>query len=175
MRSNFFIWRLIRLLFIFVKKIPVMRIQPLVLLFATFILTNSFKAGEEIKWVDFNTGYATAQKKNKIMLVDVYTDWCGWCKVMDKETYAKSEIAGIINADFVAIKFNPEVANASYTYNGNTYNGKQLEQAISNSRIRGYPATMFMNTKNNKSTLISGFKTVDEFKVILASAKTELK
>lgn len=152
-----------------------MRISSLLLFCLTLMVTNSFKVAEEIKWMDFNTGYALAQKKNKIMLIDVYTDWCGWCKVMDRETYAKSEIAELINENFVAIKFNPEVANASYTYNGNTYNGKQLEQAISNSRIRGYPATMFINTKNNKSTLISGFKTVEEFKVILASAKTDLK
>ncbi|TAE87015.1 MAG: DUF255 domain-containing protein [Bacteroidetes bacterium] len=152
-----------------------MRKLPLVLLIATFIVTNSFKAAEEIKWVDFNTGYGIAQKKNKVMLVDVYTDWCGWCKVMDKETYAKSEIASIINADFVAIKFNPEIPNASYTYNGNTYNGKQLEQAISNNRIRGYPATMFINTKNNKSSLVVGFKNAEEFKTILAGVKTDLK
>lgn len=145
-------------------------------LFAVFfILTNSFKPAEEIKWVDFNTGYEAAQKKKKIMLVDVYTDWCGWCKVMDRETYAKSEIAEIINKDFIAIKFNPEKNGVSYTYEGKKYNGQELQGVISNHQIRGYPATLFINTKNKKTSLISGYKNANEFSEILNNTKTALK
>jgi uncharacterized protein YyaL (SSP411 family) len=145
-------------------------------LFAVFfILTNSFKSAEEIKWVDFNTGYATAQKKKKIMLVDVYTDWCGWCKVMDRETYAKSEIAAIVNKDFVPIKFNPEVRDQVYTYEGKKYSGMELQGVISNHQIRGYPATMFIDTKTKKSSLISGYKNAKEFTDILNNVKNELK
>jgi uncharacterized protein YyaL (SSP411 family) len=146
-----------------------------ILLFSAFLMTNSFKTAEEVKWVDFNTGYTIAKKKNKIMLVDVYTDWCGWCKVMDKETYAKSEIYQLINDNFVPIKFNPEIANVSYTYEGKNYNGRELQGIISNNKIRGYPATLFMNTKSNKSSLVVGYKTADEFKQILTNVKVELK
>jgi len=48
-----------------------------------FIVTSSFKSANELTWNDFDSGYKLAKKKKKIMLVDVYTDWCGWCKVMD--------------------------------------------------------------------------------------------
>ena len=107
-----------------------MRKPSAILFFTLFIITNSFKTAEEIKWLDFNTGYKLALKKKKMMLVDVYTDWCGWCKVMDRETYAKSEIATLINQHFIPIKFNPETPNIVYTYEGKEYNGKGLRDAI---------------------------------------------
>ncbi len=152
-----------------------MKKLPVILCFALFIITNSFKAAEEIKWLDFNTGYKLAEKKKKIMLVDVYTDWCGWCKVMDRETYAKSEIAALINKNFVPIKFNPETPNVVYTFEGKEYNGKGLRDAISNNQIRGYPATMFINTKNKKSSLYSGYLNPQEFKVTVENTLLDIK
>ena len=62
----------------------------------------SMKKADEIKWLGFNEGYALAKKKNKIMLVDVYTDWCGWCKRMDRDAFAKNDISSIVSKDYVA-------------------------------------------------------------------------
>lgn len=41
----------------------------------------------ELKWFGFEEGYAKSVKEGKILLVDAYTDWCGWCKVMDKNIH----------------------------------------------------------------------------------------
>src|SRR5688572_14422721 len=71
------------------------------------LLTLSFTPTEDIKWENWNDGYSKAVKQKKIALVDCYTDWCGWCKRMDKDTYAKEDIAKKINKHFVPIKFNP--------------------------------------------------------------------
>jgi uncharacterized protein YyaL (SSP411 family) len=152
-----------------------MKKLSVILFFALFIVTNSFKTAEEIKWLDFNTGYKLAVKKKKMMMVDVYTDWCGWCKVMDRETYAKSEIAALVNQHFVPIKFNPETPNVVYTFEGKDYNGKGLKDIISNNQIRGYPATMFINTKNKKSSLVSGYLNPQEFKVTVEHTLLDIK
>jgi uncharacterized protein YyaL (SSP411 family) len=152
-----------------------MKKLSVILFFALFIITNSFKTAEEIKWLDFNTGYKLAVKKKKIIMVDVYTDWCGWCKVMDRETYAKSEIAALVNQHFVPIKFNPETPNVVYTFEGKDYNGKGLKDIISNNQIRGYPATMFINTKNKKSSLVSGYLNPQEFKVTVEHTLLDIK
>jgi uncharacterized protein YyaL (SSP411 family) len=152
-----------------------MKKLSVILFFALFIITNSFKTAEEIKWLDFNTGYKLAVKKKKMMMVDVYTDWCGWCKVMDRETYAKSEIAALVNQHFVPIKFNPETPNIVYTFEGKEYNGKGLKEIISNNQIRGYPATMFINTKNKKSSLVSGYLNPQEFKVTVEHTLLDIK
>ena len=55
-----------------------------------FTLGASFKEDpqKKINWVDFNTGLALAQQTGKIAVIDCYTDWCGWCKVMDKKTFS---------------------------------------------------------------------------------------
>lgn len=152
-----------------------MKKSALLLFASIFIFCNSFKTPTEITWLDFNTGYALAQKKKKPMLVDVYTDWCGWCKVMDKETYSKSEIIELIGSKFIAVKFNPEVANVTYTYEGKEYKGKDLQQAISNNQLRGYPATIFIDTKTKKQQLVSGYKRADEFKAILEGVIKDTK
>jgi thioredoxin-related protein len=64
-----------------------MKIRIIAILALSLMVGSSFKAEEGIKWLDFNKGYELAKKKNKIMIVDVYTEWCGWCKRMDKDAY----------------------------------------------------------------------------------------
>ncbi len=62
---------------------------------------------KELEWLDFNAGMKKAAKEKKLVLVDMYTDWCGWCK-MDRDTYADPKIIEKINKHCVAVKFNPE-------------------------------------------------------------------
>jgi thioredoxin-related protein len=86
-----------------------MKIRIIAILALSLMVGSSFKAEEGIKWLDFNKGYELAKKKNKIMIVDVYTEWCGWCKRMDKDAYEKPNIINAINEDFIPVKFNPEI------------------------------------------------------------------
>lgn len=129
----------------------------------------------EVNWMNFNDGYALAKKKNKIMLVDVYTEWCGWCKRMDKDTYAKASIYSVLNDKYVSVKFNPEVDGIKYTYNGKTYDGPGLAAAISNNGISGYPSTVFINPKTHKTKLEVGYKNESDMSVILADIQKSLK
>ena len=77
------------------------KIAILLSVFITIIGIYSFKPiNDEVKWMNFNEGYTLAKKKNKVMLVDVYTEWCGWCKRMDKDTYAKPNIANELNKNY---------------------------------------------------------------------------
>lgn len=149
-----------------------LKIAGIALMF--FILT-SFKAGEEIKWLDFNKGYELAKKKNKILLVDVYTDWCGWCKRMDRDAYGKANIINAVNADFIPVKFNPEIAGMTYTYEGKSYTGEQLAGVISNYQINGYPTTVFYYPKTKKTELLVGYRNAEQLEPILADMKTKLK
>ncbi len=140
---------------------------------AVMVAVNlSFKpVNDEIKWLDFNTGYNLAQKKGKIMIVDVYTDWCGWCKRMDKDAYAKPEISTLVNSDFIPVKFNPEIAGVTYEFEGKKYNGEQLAGAISNYQISGYPTTIFLYPKEKKSEIVVGYKNAEQLKPILEDMK----
>lgn len=136
-----------------------------------FLTASSFTPAEELKWFDFNEGYDLAKKKNKIMLVDVYTDWCGWCKVMDRDTYAKKSVIDLINKDFVAIKFNPEKRGVTYNFEGRNYTGQELAAAISNNQLSGYPTTIFLYPKEKKMDVVGGFQNEQNFKAVLEEVK----
>ncbi len=138
----------------------------------TFFVITAFKADNtEVKWMDFNEGYALAKKKNKIMLVDVYTEWCGWCKKMDRDAYAKPAISQVLNTDFISVKFNPEITNVTYSYEGKSYTGEQLAGVISNYQISGYPTTIFIYPKQKKSEVVVGYKNAEQMAPILAEMK----
>lgn len=126
------------------------------LIAAVFVFTNGAFA-QELKWYDFKEGYKKAVSENKVLLIDVYTDWCGWCKVMDKKTYSNKEVITAINKNFVAIKLNPE-KDATYDYNGKKYTGSQLVNVLTNNNLTGYPTTCFHNTKTKKTIMEVGYK-----------------
>jgi len=78
----------------------------------------------KLQWFEYVEGYNKAKAENKILLVDAYTDWCGWCKVMDRETYTNADVIAALNQDFVCVKFNPEV---EMTHSFGKYNLKSNE------------------------------------------------
>lgn len=128
-----------------------------VLFTATFTLTafKPEKKTAELKWLGWNEGYALAKKNKKILLVDCYTEWCGWCKKMDRDTYANEDVIKKINADYVPVKFNPEL-EATYDVGGKKLNGPQLLNLLSNGNHQGYPSTYFIANIGTKDETIDG-------------------
>ena len=60
---------------------------------------------QPIRWHEWGEeAFATAQRENKPMLLDVGAVWCHWCHVMDRESYDDPEIAAIVNEHFIAVK-----------------------------------------------------------------------
>ena len=124
-----------------------------------------------VNWTSFTAGYAQAKKENKILIVDMYTDWCGWCKRMDKDTYEKKDVYNLINAKFVAVKFNPEKGE-THSYNGKQLSGSELKDAITQNQFEGYPATIFINpNKNNEVRVVTGYHKPNEFIELLNTIK----
>ncbi len=68
----------------------------------------------------FEDALAKAKSEDKILIVDVYTDWCGWCKKMDKEAYSNQDVKDLIAGSFVFVKLNAE-GTGKIKYNGKTY------------------------------------------------------
>lgn len=116
-----------------------------------------------LNWYSWNEGYKKAKQTNKILLVDIYTDWCGWCKKMDKETYSQAEVINLINKYFIPVKFNPEKTNISYEVEGSFYDGRQLHAMLVNNQPTGYPTTVFLFTKERKLYLQPGYQGPDQF------------
>ncbi|HTB31563.1 MAG TPA: DUF255 domain-containing protein, partial [Bacteroidia bacterium] len=63
-------------------------------LFIVGVISFGFISGDdkEIHWVNFDEAVKLNEKHPRKILIDVYTQWCGWCKKMDASTYTDPDI-----------------------------------------------------------------------------------
>jgi thioredoxin-related protein len=123
----------------------------------------SSESGSLVRWVSFDEAVVLANRENKKILIDVYTDWCGWCKKMDSEVYADPSIAGILTASFIAVKLNAESSNLL------TFQGQKLteEEFAAGAGVSGYPTTLFLDNAGTPITIVPGFHPSERFAPIL--------
>ena len=148
---------------------------PLMALLALKPAQQTTPAKVELKWYGWNEGYAKAVKEGKIVLVDAYTDWCGWCKKMDRDTYTNADVIKKINEHFVPIKFNPEIQGVTYTVGEKTFTPQELYAMLTQGNSTGFPTTYYIFP--NKMTLFydPGYKAPDAFIQVLDMAIAESK
>ncbi len=79
---------------------------------------------QEIKWMTMDQALAAQKKKAKPIFMDVYTDWCGPCKMLDKNTFHDAEVVKFVNDNYYAVKFNAE-SSTEVNYKGKKYTNPQ--------------------------------------------------
>ena len=129
---------------------------------------------EKIHWYSFEEAMALSEKKPKKIFVDLYTDWCGWCKQMDKTTFADSIIIRTMNKYYYAVKLNAERKD-TVVYKGNKYINPSPGSARSTHQLAitllqgqlGYPSFVFLNDKQDMITKVMGYRSNKELEVIL--------
>ena len=77
-------------------------------LFSLLFTMCAVVQAQEIKWMTWEQAAAANAKEPRKIFVDVYTDWCGWCKKMDVTTFVDPVVVEIINKNFYAVKLNAE-------------------------------------------------------------------
>jgi thioredoxin-related protein len=115
------------------------------------LLTSS--AAHSQTWGTFNAGLAEAKAAKKPILVDIYTDWCSWCKKMDATTYADPKIKEYLKSHFTIIKLNAE-GTTPITYQGQSMSPADFARGMG---VSGYPATLFMKSTGEGITLVPGY------------------
>lgn len=118
----------------------------------------------DVAWASFDEGLKLAKDQRKKVLVDVYTDWCTWCKKMDAETYPHQLVAKELKANYIAIKLNAESSDP-VTFNGQTMTSAEFAQAVG---VTGYPSTLFLDENLQPITVVPGYAPPERFSKILS-------
>lgn len=125
-----------------------------------------------VKWYTLEEAQKLTAANPRPIFIDTYTDWCGWCKKLDKEVFTNPVIADILNNEYYPVKFNAEskdpVMFGGKTYiNDGTLNGAhQLAFALLNGKL-SYPTVVFLNSKGELPAPVPGYRNAKEFEPIL--------
>ena len=134
------------------------------LLLITFTLFHlSSNAQESVKWLSFEEAITLNKENPKPILVDVYTDWCGYCKKMDLNTYANKTISDYINKNFYAVKLDGE-EKKDIIFNDHTFKFQkqgrrgyhQLPATLMDGKL-SYPTTIILSKDEKVLDKIPGY------------------
>lgn len=138
--------------------------------------STSYDDGDaRIEWLSLEDAVRANAAEPKMIFIDFYTEWCGWCKKMDANTFANPQIAELMSKHYYAVKFDAE-SDQVINFNGKEYRlnteGRRpaheiaIEFATHNARL-GYPTFVVLDEDMNKLRAFQGYKTVDALKQIL--------
>ncbi len=125
---------------------------------------TSKKAANSMNWLSIDDAATLKNSEGKMYFVDVYTDWCGWCKVMDKKTFSDPEVQKYLEDNFHVVKFNAE-QKEPINWEGKTYEwvaaGRKgvntLAQELLGGRL-GYPTMVYLDENRKVIKSSPGFK-----------------
>ncbi len=154
------------------KSVP----SPIFKLFAFVLfvsLSGVLTAQEKINWLSWEEAVKKSEKEPRKIFVDIYTDWCGWCKKMDKATFQNAAIAKYMNANYYSVKFDAEQKEV-INFRGKTYefvkNGRRGYNTLAAELTQGrlsYPTIVFLDESINIIQPIPGFRAKTEFEMMM--------
>jgi thiol:disulfide interchange protein len=99
--------------------------------------------------LDFDKAVAKAKSDKKVVMIDFYTDWCGWCKVLDQKTFSEEKVQKVLKDKMIAIKLNAEA--------------KENLEVAKQFKIKAYPCIVFVDGEGKEVARVLGYKPPDDF------------
>ena len=125
----------------------------------------------KVNWIGIKELNELYNKNPKPILLDVYTDWCGWCKEMDRTTYKNEKLVNYINEHYYAVRLNAESPdsilfnNKKYGYKAR-YKSNELAEYLLSGQME-FPTTVFLPTIDARPAPLSGYMTAREMEAPL--------
>jgi thioredoxin-related protein len=104
-------------------------------------------------WRAWDRGIEESRTSGRPVLVDVYTDWCGWCRRMKAEVYTRPEVRDYLEEHFILIELNAEASDPA-RYEGKAYTSRSLAARFG---VSGYPTTVFLRPGGDHLVSVPGY------------------
>lgn len=138
---------------------------------AVLLLAAAPLKAQELQWMSWEEAVALVQSEQqpKKIFVDVYTDWCGWCKRMDKDTFQDPEVAAYMRENFYMVKLDAE-QQEPILYKGQTFSfvpsGRRGYHELAAALLQGrmsYPTVVFLDEQLNMLSPVPGYQQPEAF------------
>lgn len=146
-----------------------MRYYILIFILPLTLAFTSADTNSPVSWLTFDDAVVASKQSQKKIFIDVYTDWCGWCKKMDATTFSDPSVAALLEDKFYPVKFNAE-QREPITFNNHTFkfvpNGRKGYHELAAALLSGklsYPSVVFLNEKFEIIQVLPGYRGADEF------------
>ncbi len=163
------LWTFSSLLFIVLASATIYELKP-----------KSLANDKAIKWYTIEEALEARKANPKKLFIDTYTDWCGWCKVMDRKTFTDPDVIRFLNENFYAVKFNAE-QKESIDFQGHTYKYVVTKPNADPKREKGihelaytlldrrtsYPSFVLLDEGLGRMGIIKGYKAPETFLPLL--------
>jgi thioredoxin-related protein len=147
------------------------RMKKIFLALSFLLCSMQFLWAQEIHWMSLDDAQVAMKKQPKKVYIDVYTDWCGWCKKMDKTTFQNPEVVKYINDNFYAVRFNAEIRE-DIMFRGKMYGfntdkkANQLMVELMREQM-SYPTMIFMEENFQNPMPVPGYMDVATMEKVL--------
>jgi thioredoxin-related protein len=130
----------------------------------------------QVKWYTIQEAEKLFKQSPRPFFIDAYTDWCGWCKKMDKDTFTNNVISDILNNKYYPVKFDAEGKDSvtflgtKFINDGKSGNAHQLAVALLKGQL-SYPTVVFLIPQSDGKMIlepIPGYKEPKEMETMLS-------
>jgi len=132
---------------------------------------KSASSSDHLKWMNLPEVESSLQKEKRPVLIDLYTDWCGWCKVMDKKNYSNKNVIEYLQDKFYAARVNAESKQA-IVWNGKTYQfnpdyrTNEFAVYVTQGHLE-FPTTIIIPPDGSEPQAIPGYLEPKDFELIV--------
>jgi thioredoxin-related protein len=125
---------------------------------------HSQSLAPEIQWVSIDGIWGPETRPDRRVLVNIYTEWCDYCRLMDEQVYPDSSVRRVVAEHFVTVGLNAD-SDRIIRFKGQEFTERAFARRLG---VRSYPTMVFMDPDGHVILQTNGFMPTDDLVRMLA-------